>query len=83
MTTTNGEWMFKIDSEACSGHGRCYALAPQWFTADESGYGTPTGLVAPGTSLADMEFIVDSCPEQAISIVPVHAAAAETGRESK
>jgi ferredoxin len=83
MATTNGEWMFEIDTEVCSGHGRCYALAPQWFSADASGYGTPTGPVEPDTSPADMQFIVDSCPEQAISIVAVHAEAAEAGREAK
>ena len=83
MTTTNGGWMFKIDSEVCSGHGRCYALAPQWFSADESGYGTPTGRVAPDTAPADMDFIVDSCPEQAISIIAVHAEAAEAARETR
>jgi ferredoxin len=79
MTNTNGGRMFKIDSEVCSGHGRCYALAPQWFSADESGYGTPTGIVAPDTAEADLEFIVDSCPEQAISIVAVHPEVAEAG----
>ena len=83
MATTNGGWMFKIDSEVCSGHGRCYALAPQWFSADESGYGTPTGPVAPGTAPSDLDFIVDSCPERAISIVAAHAEAAEAGGEPK
>jgi ferredoxin len=82
MATPDGRLTFKIDTDVCSGHGRCYALAPQWFSADASGYGTPTGPVAPDTAPADMQFVVDSCPEQAISIIAVHVAA-EAGREQK
>ena len=28
-----------IDTDACSGNGRCYSLVPELFTDDESGYG--------------------------------------------
>jgi ferredoxin len=83
MTKPNGGWAFKIDETLCSGHGRCYSLAPQWFSADESGYGTPTGQVDQDTPSADMQFIVDSCPEQAISIVAVGAETVEAGQEQK
>jgi ferredoxin len=69
MANTNGGWQFRVDPEVCSGHGRCYALAPRWFTADDSGYGNPVGAAIADGALADMQFVADSCPEQAISIV--------------
>ncbi len=28
-----------IDEERCTGHGRCYATAPEVFAADDDGYG--------------------------------------------
>jgi ferredoxin len=70
MSTAHQDYAFRIDTERCSGHGRCYALAPESFVADESGYGTPTGRVETDKQPADLRFIVDSCPEEAISIVP-------------
>lgn len=81
MASTSNQWRFMIDPEVCSGHGRCYALAPQWFTADDSGYGTPTGCSEPDSARADMEFLADSCPEQAISIVAAESAGA--GQEAE
>jgi ferredoxin len=83
MATPNGGRAFKIDETLCSGHGRCYSLAPQWFSADESGYGTPAGRVDQDTPSADLQFIVDSCPEQAISIVAAGAETVESGQEQK
>ncbi len=29
----------EIDTDRCSGHGRCYTLAPQVFAPDDEGYG--------------------------------------------
>lgn len=29
----------KIDRQRCTGHGRCYALAPEVIDADDDGYG--------------------------------------------
>jgi ferredoxin len=81
VATMNDGSMFEIDAEVCSGHGRCYSLAPHWFTKDDSGYGAPTGRLEPDSARADMQFIVDSCPEQAISIVA--AGAAKAGQEPK
>jgi ferredoxin len=77
MANTSNQWRFTVDPEVCSGHGRCYSLAPQWFTADESGYGNPADGTIPDSAHADMQFVADSCPEQAISIV-----AADAGQES-
>jgi len=58
----------RIDTEACTGHGRCYALAPELFDADDDGY----GQVVQGEFGPDQEGparkAVLSCPERAVSI---------------
>ncbi len=58
-----------IDTERCTGHGRCYALAEELFVDDEAGYGQ---VIGDGTVPADQEEAarraVQSCPEQAIAI---------------
>jgi len=60
----------KIDGERCTGHGRCYALAPEVFEPDDEGHSV---LLIEGDIPADLEpkarIGVDNCPEQAISIV--------------
>jgi ferredoxin len=60
--------VFVIDQEACAGHGRCYTLAPESFTADDSGYGVASGRAEDGSDPARLSRIPASCPEQAISI---------------
>ena len=60
--------VFVIDQEICSGHGRCFTLAPDSFTADDSGYGVATGRAENDREPAELSRIIASCPEQAISI---------------
>ena len=59
-----------VDFDRCSGHGRCYDLAPELFRDDERGYGSVIGDgdIAP-EQLSDAEAAVRACPEQAITIV--------------
>ncbi len=60
-----------IDAGLCSGHGRCYAVAPGIYASDDEGYcaqrgselDVPAGLEAPARAG------VDACPEGAITIV--------------
>ena len=33
----------RIDNDKCTGHGRCYTLAPEVFGEDDEGYGTVLG----------------------------------------
>lgn len=58
-----------LDGERCVGHGRCYALAPQVFDADDDGHCVV--LIAGGIP-EDLEDLarrgVANCPEQALSI---------------
>jgi ferredoxin len=60
----------RIDFDRCSGHGRCYDVAPSLFDDDERGYGRVKG---DGTVTAETEAearaAVASCPERAIEIV--------------
>jgi ferredoxin len=58
----------RIDPDRCTGHGRCYSVAPELFDCDDEGRGVVTHPdVAP-----DLERLaqraVDSCPERAVSL---------------
>ncbi|MCU1455872.1 MAG: putative 3Fe-4S ferredoxin [Acidimicrobiales bacterium] len=59
------------DRTKCQGHGRCYALAPELFDADDEGYAVvrTTGPVPPELEKA-AALAVDNCPEYAIELVP-------------
>jgi ferredoxin len=60
----------RVDAETCTGHGRCYALGPDVFGADEFGHCeilVPDGEVPPdleGQARAGR----DNCPELAITL---------------
>ena len=58
-----------LDGDACQGHGRCYALAPDLFDSDDEGYAVvlATGeLDAAQASAARLA--ADNCPEYAIRV---------------
>lgn len=62
-----------VDDALCTGHGRCYALAPDVFVPDDYGHCvvvTPeggAGVVAAG--FEDQARVGrDSCPERAITV---------------
>ncbi len=59
----------RIDNDACTGHGRCYVLAPEVFEPDDEGHSV--GLVddIPAELLDQAQLAVANCPESAISIV--------------
>lgn len=59
---------FAIDKTLCSGHGRCYTLAPQWFDADDVGYAEVKDGPIPVAQRDRMEEIVTACPEGALTI---------------
>jgi ferredoxin len=58
-----------LDNEKCQGHGRCYALAPDLFDADDEGYAVllVSGEVPEGQE-ANATLAADNCPEYAITI---------------
>jgi ferredoxin len=59
-----------IDSQRCTGHGRCYTVAPMLFSDDERGYGQviDAGDVPPEHEKAARQAVA-ACPEAAISLV--------------
>ncbi len=57
-----------IDTATCTGHGRCYSLAPEVFDCDDDGYGRITSEAVP-EALQDKALIgAQNCPEHAISV---------------
>jgi ferredoxin len=58
----------RIDSELCTGHGRCYALAPTVFEADDEGFGQVIHEDVPPAYEADARRAVGNCPERAVLI---------------
>ena len=58
----------EVDPDLCTGHGRCYALAPDLFEADDDGYCATRSLVVAPDQEAQARIGVDSCPEGAIRI---------------
>jgi ferredoxin len=59
-----------VDADVCTGHGRCYALAPDVFGPDD--FGHCEILVADGQVPEGLEAQArtgrDNCPELAITI---------------
>ncbi|HEX5367304.1 MAG TPA: ferredoxin [Acidimicrobiales bacterium] len=57
-----------IDTEVCTGHGRCYALAPEVFESDDSGYGVVRRPDVPPELEAAARRAAGNCPERAILV---------------
>jgi ferredoxin len=57
-----------LDSERCTGHGRCYSLAPELFDCDDSGYGTVIDPDVPPGLEEKARTAMLNCPENAISL---------------
>lgn len=58
----------QIDVDACTGHGRCYSLAPELFDADEYGHGVLLHEQVPDDLADQARLAVSNCPERAISL---------------
>jgi ferredoxin len=61
----------QVDSERCSGHGRCWSLAPTVYEPDDGGFNSEGGNVidvAAGSEAAAAEG-VDNCPEGALTVI--------------
>jgi ferredoxin len=61
-----------VDGESCTGHGRCYRIAPDLLTYDEEGYVTirDQTIEVPNDQLEAAEEAAGTCPEEAISLIP-------------
>ena len=58
----------RLDLEACTGHGRCYELAPELFGEDERGRAVLKCEEAPPASEERARAAEANCPERAISL---------------
>jgi ferredoxin len=56
----------RIDTEVCTGHGRCYTLAPELFAADDEGFGQVTQADVPPELEQAARRATTSCPERAV-----------------
>ncbi|MFN8028450.1 MAG: ferredoxin [Acidimicrobiia bacterium] len=57
-----------LDDSLCTGHGRCYALAPALFDSDDAGRSVLLAEVVDDEHRAAAEAAVANCPERAISL---------------
>lgn len=61
-----------FDADACTGHGRCYSLAPEVFEPDDAGHCVVRVAIVEGPELeAQVAIGVANCPEQALRSEPV------------
>lgn len=60
----------QVDPQLCTGHGRCYSLAPDVFDADELGHSVL--LVENVSGELETQAITGerNCPERAITLRP-------------
>ncbi|OBG64635.1 MULTISPECIES: ferredoxin [unclassified Mycobacterium] len=58
-----------IDADRCTGHGRCYTLAPDVFDADEVGHSVVLVPDVSGDLEAQAVTAEQNCPEGAITLV--------------
>lgn len=57
-----------IDKSRCTGHGRCYSLAPEVFDADDDGYGTVIAADVPDALEEGAHVASMNCPEEAVIV---------------
>ncbi len=57
-----------VDREACTGHGRCYTVAPEVYEADDDGYCVIPSEIVPAGWERQAELGARNCPENAITV---------------
>lgn len=57
-----------VDADRCTGHGRCYTLAPDVFDSDEVGHCAVPAEEVPGELEAQAADAARNCPEGAITL---------------
>lgn len=58
-----------VDREKCTGHGRCYVLAPEIYGADDEGYCVLLKTDIPEDQRDEAKRGALNCPEDAITIL--------------
>jgi len=57
-----------VDAETCTGHGRCYVLAPDVFGTDDFGHCVVLHAEVDGDLAAQARVGAENCPERAITV---------------
>jgi ferredoxin len=57
-----------VDADRCTGHGRCYTLAPDVFDADEAGHSIVLVDEVSGELESQAVIAEQNCPESAITL---------------
>ena len=57
-----------VDTDVCTGHGRCYSLAPDVFDADDVGRAVVLVDEVSGRLAEQAATGVQNCPESAITL---------------
>ena len=62
--------VLSVDESRCTGHGRCYSVAPKLLSDDDEGFVTLRGssMEIADDQLADAEEAAAACPERAITL---------------
>ena len=63
--------LIHLDTAICSGHGRCYDVAPDLLEPDDDGRGIVRRAEVPAHLEDAARLAAASCPEGAIAIDPV------------
>jgi ferredoxin len=60
----------RVDANLCTGHGRCYSLAPDLLSFDDEGYVTirGTAIEVPPDQVGAAREAASSCPEGAVTL---------------
>jgi ferredoxin len=58
-----------VDGDRCTGHGRCYILAPEVYDADNDGYSLPGVRNVPAGLETKARHGAANCPEDAIEVL--------------
>jgi ferredoxin len=60
-----------VHADLCTGHGRCYTLAPDLLDCDDEGFVTLRGRIVdvPDSQEAAARDAVAGCPEQAVELL--------------
>ncbi|MFI0773454.1 ferredoxin [Streptomyces sp. NPDC021212] len=73
----------RLDAARCTGHGRCYAVAPDLLSDDEEGFVEQRGtdLPVPAPLLGQAAEAESACPEMAITLLGETSESTSPGRE--
>jgi ferredoxin len=60
----------RVDANLCTGHGRCYTVAPELLSYDDEGFVTirGTAIEVPPDQMDAAREAMNSCPEGAITL---------------